>query len=135
MGKLELSAFVRLKPGVTYEEVNRQLVQNKIINDKMEKSSDFKEVKPMVIPIRDVYYHTKPWFYFKTGDLQHTRLMILIRHTGHRIAAVNLNQLHHRPHPDAHPQHQHAKRCWEALSARSARDWCWKPCAPCCWAG
>ena len=89
-GSWSYLAFVRLKPGVTYEEVNRQLVQNKIINDKMEKSSDFKEVKPMVIPIRDVYYHTKPWFYFKTGDLQHTRLMILIAILVIGIAAVNL---------------------------------------------
>ena len=89
-GSWSYLAFVRLKPRVTYEEVNRQLVQNKIINDKMEKSSDFKEVKPMVIPIRDVYYHTKPWFYFKTGDLQHTRLMILIAILVIGIAAVNL---------------------------------------------
>ena len=89
-GSWSYLAFARLKPGVTYEEVNRQLAQNKIINDKLEKSPEFKNVTPMVVPIRDVYYHTKPWFYFKTGDLQHTRLMILIAILVIGIAAVNL---------------------------------------------
>ena len=89
-GSWSYLAFARLKPGVTYEEVNRQLAQNKIINDKLEKSPEFKNVTPMVVPIRDVYYHTKPWFYFKTGDLQHTRLMMLIAILVIGIAAVNL---------------------------------------------
>ena len=70
-GSWSYLAFARLKPGVTYEEVNRQLAQNKIINDKLEKSPEFKNVTPMVVPIRDVYYHTKPWFYFKTDSYRH----------------------------------------------------------------
>lgn len=88
----------------------------------------------MVIPIRDVYYHTKPWFYFKTGDLQHTRLMILIAILVIGIAAVNLINFTTALTP-MRIRSINTQKCWEALSARSARDWCWKPCAPCCWAG
>ena len=89
-GSFSYIAFVRLKPGVSYEEINRQLAQNKLLIEKVSQISESGNVKPMVVPIRDVYYHTKPWFYFKTGDLQHTRLMILIAILVIGIAAVNL---------------------------------------------
>ena len=89
-GSFSYLAFVRLKPGVTCEAINRQLAQNKHLNEKVSQISESGNVKAMVVPIRDVYYHTKPWFYFKTGDLQHTRLMILIAILVIGIAAVNL---------------------------------------------
>ena len=89
-GSFSYIAFVRLKPGVSYEEINRQLAQNKLLIEKISQISESGNVKPMIVPIRDVYYHTKPWFYFKTGDLQHTRLMILIAILVIGIAAVNL---------------------------------------------
>ena len=89
-GSFSYIAFVRLKPGVSYEEINRQLAQNKLLIEKVSQISESGNVNPMVVPIRDVYYHTKPWFYFKTGDLQHTRLMILIAILVIGIAAVNL---------------------------------------------
>ena len=62
-GSFSYIAFVRLKPGVSYEEINRQLAQNKLLIEKVSQISESGNVKPMIVPIRDVYYHTKPWFY------------------------------------------------------------------------
>lgn len=81
-------AFLRLKPGVTPEEVNRQIAQSGA-NERM-KSSSGMAVVAYVIPITDLYYNLPENDFFKTGNRQHLYLLITLAFLIILIASVNL---------------------------------------------
>lgn len=81
-------AFLRLKPGVTPEEVNRQIAQLGV-NERMKNSSGM-AVVAYVIPITDLYYNLPENDFFKTGNRQHIYLLITLAFLIILIASVNL---------------------------------------------
>lgn len=81
-------AFLRLKPGVTPEEVNRQIAQSGV-NERMKNSSGM-AVVAYVIPITDLYYNLPENDFFKTGNRQHIYLLMSLAFLIIFIASVNL---------------------------------------------
>lgn len=81
-------AFLRLKPGVTPEEVNRQIAQLGV-NERMKNLSDL-ELTTYVIPITDLYYNLPENDFFKTGNRQHIYLLMSLAFLIIFIASINL---------------------------------------------
>lgn len=81
-------AFLRLKPGVTPEEVNRQIAQSGT-NERMKKSSGL-ELTTYVIPVAELYYNLPENDFIKTGNRQHLYLLITLAFLIILIASVNL---------------------------------------------
>ena len=81
-------AFLRLKPGVTPEEVNRQIAQSGA-NERMKNSSGM-AVVAYVIPITDLYYNLPENDFFKTGNRQHIYLLMSLAFLIIFIASINL---------------------------------------------
>lgn len=81
-------AFLRLKPGVTPEEVNRQIAQSGV-NERMKNLSDL-ELTTYVIPVAELYYNLPENDFIKTGNRQHLYLLITLAFLIILIASVNL---------------------------------------------
>lgn len=81
-------AFLRLKPGVTPEEVNRQIAQSGT-NERMKKLSGL-ELTTYVIPVAELYYNLPENDFIKTGNRQHLYLLITLAFLIILIASVNL---------------------------------------------
>lgn len=81
-------AFLRLKPGVSIEEVNRQIAATKAI----ERMNVYKDDKTAlyVFPIRDFYYKMHSPYYLKTGNPGTTALLVTIGLLIIVIACINL---------------------------------------------
>lgn len=87
-GSWNYFAFLRLKPGVTPEEVNRQIAQSGA-NERMKNSSGM-AVVAYVIPITDLYYNLPENDFFKTGNRQHIYLLMSLAFLIIFIASINL---------------------------------------------
>ena len=87
-GSQNFFAFVRLKPGVSVEEANRQIAATKAI-ERMHVDKDDKTAL-YVFPIRDFYYKMYSPFALKTGSQSAITLLTLIGLLIIIVACINL---------------------------------------------
>ena len=87
-GSQNFFAFFRLKPGVSVEEVNRQIAATRAIDrlhtDKTERTQFY------TFPIRKLYYGMHSPYYFQTGSKGELALLICIGVLIIGIACINL---------------------------------------------
>lgn len=87
-GSQNYYAFFRLKPGISVEEVNRQIAATKAIDRMYVNQND--KTQLYVFPIRKLYYDMYSPYYFQTGSRSTLVLFISIGLLIIAIACINL---------------------------------------------